>query len=166
MAASGCATVPATEVERRILVEDAEVTVELFRLGDPGMKEFFDTAYGYAVFPDVGKGAVGVGGAYGRGVVYEQGKHIGYCDLTQGTVGLQLGGQAYREIIFFERKSALDRFRVGDLVFAAQVSAVAANAGASADADYSNGVVVFTMARGGLMAEASVGGQQFRYEAR
>jgi lipid-binding SYLF domain-containing protein len=116
------------------------------------------------VFPTVGKGAVGVGGAYGKGVVYQQGEVVGYCDLSQGTVGLQLGGQAYREIIFFEYKEALDWFKTGNFAFSAQASAVAVNEGASADAKYDRGVAVFTMTKGGLMFEASIGGQKFGYQ--
>ncbi len=130
------------------------------------MQQLFDSASGYAVFPTVGKGAIGVGGAYGRGQLFEDGQVGGFCDLTQGTIGFQLGGQAYSELIFFETATALTRFRRGNFAFAAQASAVAATAGASADADYESGVIVFTMAKGGLMFEASVGGQKFNFESR
>ena len=106
---------------------------------------------------------LGIGGAYGRGEVFDQEKVVGNCDLRHGTLGLAFGGQTYSEIIFFERKSALDRFKMGNLEFAAQASAVAVTSGASADADYENGVVVFTMSAGGLMFEASIGGQKFTY---
>ncbi|MDY7107939.1 MAG: YSC84-related protein [Planctomycetota bacterium] len=160
-----CQTSPKTEGGKASLRQDARATVAVFKQNDPSLKEtFFDTAYGWAVFPSVGKGAVGVGGAYGQGVVYEQGELVGYCDLSQGTVGLQLGGQAYREIIFFEYKESLDHFKTGNFAFAAQASAVAVTAGASTDVDYDRGVAVFTMTKGGLMFEASLGGQQFTYE--
>jgi len=132
---------------------------------DPGLTKLFEGAAGYAVFATVGKGAVGVGGARGTGVLYEKGLAIGETTLTQLTVGLQLGGQAYTEVIFFETEKSLASFKKGEFAMAAQVSAVAAAAGASANAKYVDGVSVFTLAKGGLMAEASVGGQKFSYQA-
>lgn len=146
------------------LQQDAAATIKAFRAKDPGMKRFFDSAYAYAVFPTVGKGAMGIGGAYGEGLVYRGGRAIARTSLTQVTVGLQLGGQAYHEIIFFRDRDAFERFKAGRLKLAAQLSAVAATAGASADASYEQGVAVFTLAKGGLMYEASVGGQTFSYE--
>lgn len=134
-----------------------------FKNTDPSMQVFFDKAHGYAIFPTVGKGGIGIGGAYGKGEVYEKGRMIGTTSLTQVTIGLQLGGQAYSEIIFFKDKATLNDFTGGNFEFSAQASAVAATAGASADADYSNGVAVFTIAKGGLMYEASVGGQKFSF---
>lgn len=141
-------------------------TIAAFKNKDPGIKVFFDKAYGYAVFPTVGKGGVGIGGAYGKGEVYERGRQVGTTSLSQLTIGFQLGGQAYSEIIFFKDKATLDNFKSGNFAFSAQASAVAVTAGASADADYSNGVAVFTLAKGGLMYEASVGGQKFSYTAK
>jgi len=128
------------------------------------MKKFFDGAVGYAVFPSVGKGAVGIGGAAGSGELIVGGKAIGKTKLSQITVGLQLGGQSYSEIIFFQKSKPLDEFKKGDLTFAAQTSAVALASGASADAAYKNGVVVFTQENGGAMFEASVGGQKFSFD--
>ena len=144
---------------------DADVaqTIATFKTKDPGLKRFFDEAQGYAVFPTVGKGGIGIGGAYGQGKVYRKGKYIGDASLTQVTIGLQLGGQAYSEVIFFGSKAALNDFTDGNFEFSAQASAVAVTKGASADADYSGGIAVFTMAKGGLMYEASVGGQKFSY---
>ena len=129
------------------------------------MEKHFNEAYGYVIFPNVGKGAIGVGGAAGNGIVYEGGKEIGAAKLTQVSIGFQWGGQAYREIIFFENKAAMDDFKGNNFEFAAQASAVAVTAGASADANYEDGVMVFTMQKGGLMYEASVGGQKFKFEA-
>lgn len=131
---------------------------------DPGMQRFFDNAHGFAVFPGVGKGGIGIGGAAGKGKVYAQGQMIGNVKLRQITIGFQLGGQKYREIIFFENKDALDKFTAGDFEFSAQASAVAATAGASADADYSDNVAVFTLSIKGLMYEATIGGQKFKFE--
>ena len=128
------------------------------------MKVFFDQARGYAIFPTVGKGGIGIGGAYGKGKVFEREKLIGRTKLMQATIGFQLGGQAYREIIFFKDKNALDHFTSGNFEFSAQASAIAVTAGAATDADYSDGVAVFTMPKGGLMYEASIGGQKFSFD--
>ena len=144
--------------------QSVNATIADFRAKDDKMHVFFDRAYGYAVFPTVGKGGIGIGGAYGRGRVLRLGKPIGNTSLTQVTIGFQLGGQAYSEIIFFKDKEALDRFTQGNFELGAQASAVAVTAGAGANADYSNGVAIFTLAKGGLMYEASVGGQKFNYE--
>lgn len=140
-----------------------EQTIARFVERDPDMQTYFDHAYGYVVFPRIGKGAVGVGGAHGDGRVYEQGRLLGDATVTQVTIGFQLGGQAFSEVIFFEDKHSLEHFTRDDFTFSAQASAVAATAGASADADYERGVAVFTMTLGGLMYEASVGGQKFRF---
>jgi len=148
------------------LERNASITISKFKTEDPTLDRFFQSAAGYAVFPNVGKGAIGVGGAYGKGVVYENGSVVGYTSLSQGTIGLQLGGQAYSEIIFFESAASLSNFKYGNMEFSAQASAVAATAGASADADFEEGVAVFTMAKGGLMYEASIGGQKFSYTAK
>lgn len=150
--------------EEAKLDPDVAKTIQQFKQRDPGLQRFFDQAYGYTVFPTVGKGAIGVGGAYGKGQVFERKSLIGTSKLVQMTIGFQLGGQAYSELIFFQNKAALDRFKSGNLEFSAQASAVAITLGASATADYENGVAVFTMTKGGLMYEASIGGQSFSFE--
>lgn len=159
----GCSTAPSSVVERQELVADAAQTVKHAMETDSGIKIFVNSAAGYAVFPSIGKGAIGLGGAYGRGVVYEKGTLVGYCDLSQGTIGFQLGGQAYSELIFFQTQEALAKFKAGDFAFAAQATAVALKSGAGANAEYSGGVLVFTLQEAGLMYEASIGGQQFTY---
>ena len=146
------------------IITDATAAKAEFIKTDPKMAGNFETAYGYVIFPNVGKGAVGVGGASGNGVAYEQGAKVGMAKLTQVTIGFQLGGQSYREVIFFESKKDMDRFKENKIELSAQVSAVAAAAGASANAKYVEGVMVFTMQKGGLMYEASVGGQKLKYE--
>jgi lipid-binding SYLF domain-containing protein len=143
--------------------DDVPPVIAKFKEKDPGMEKIFSDAVGYAVFPTVGKGAIGVGGARGKGWVYEGGAIVGKTTLTQVTIGLQLGGQAYSEIVFFQTKQALDNFKLGHLKLDAQASAVALTARASADLAYRNGVAIVTMAKGGLMYEASVGGQKFSY---
>jgi lipid-binding SYLF domain-containing protein len=132
---------------------------------DPGMKDWFTNSAGYAVFPKVGKGGIGIGGAYGKGLVISGDRVIGKTSLSQLSIGLQLGGQAYAEFIFFYDQTALSDFQRGNFELGAQASAVAATAGASADASYNKGVAIFTDITGGLMYEASVGGQKFTYEA-
>jgi lipid-binding SYLF domain-containing protein len=133
---------------------------------DPSLARWFDEAYGYAVFPKVGKGGIGIGGAHGKGIVIQGDKTVGTASLSQVTVGFQLGGQVYAEFIMFKDKTALDHFTRGNFEMGAQVSAVAITAGASADANYDGGVAVFTIAGGGLMYEASVGGQKFKYNPK
>ena len=163
---AGCQTAPQTQSDKDKLHDEVMIAILRFKDKDDGMEQFFQNAHGYAVFPAVGRGGFVVGGAYGKGELYVKDKMVGYCDLSQGSIGAQIGGQGYREVIFFETKTALKSFQAGTFEFAGQASAVAASAGASADANYEHGVVVFTMARGGLMAEASIGGQNFSYQAK
>lgn len=131
----------------------------------PRLQSFKNKAYGYVVFPRVTKAGIGIGGAAGRGIVFRNHQDIGWASLKQASIGLQLGGQQYSEVIFFENKAAYDHFKNGNLKFDAQASAVAITAGASIDAAYHNGVAVFTRAKGGLMYEASIGGQHFNFHA-
>ena len=129
---------------------------------DPDMQRFFDSAVAYVIIPTVGKGGIGIGGARGNGLLYEGGAITAEVTLTQLTIGFQWGGQAYSEFIFFKDDVALADFKRGNYELGAQASAVAVTAGASADASYSGGVAIFTQAKGGLMYEASVGGQKFK----
>ena len=158
------ANISETHANQNIQDQEVQQAIADFRSGDPSMKAFFEKAYGFAIFPTVAKGGLGIGGAYGEGKVYSRGILQGTSSLMQFTLGLQLGGQAYREIIFFEDKTAFDLFKYGNFEFGAQASAVAATAGVSADTDYSDGVAIFTLAKSGLMFEASVGGQKFSFE--
>lgn len=164
--AGGCSTAPKGEVAKTDLDQDVRSTITKARNQDPGLDRFFNQSAGYAVFPSVGKGAFIVGGAYGRGELYENGQMVGYCTLTQASAGLAAGGQAYSELIFFDSQDAVNRFKYGNLTFAAQASAVALQTGAAATASFSNGVAVFTMGQKGLMAGVSLAGQHFAYEAK
>lgn len=148
------------------IINDSKSAKKSFLKRDPEMAKFFDTSNGYVIFPNVGKGGLGVGGASGNGAVYENGHFIGLARLTQVSFGFQAGGQAYREVIFFETEKEMQRFKANKIEFAAQVAAVAAAAGVSADAKYVEGVAVFTMAKKGLMYEASVGGQKFKFSPK
>ncbi|WP_426094425.1 YSC84-related protein [Flavobacterium sp. DSR2-3-3] len=152
-----------TTTKKNKIIADSETAKKEFIKSDPLMKALFDKAYGYVIFPNVGKGGFGIGGAAGNGVVYEQNKRVGMAKLSQVSIGFQAGGQAYREVIFFESKNEMDRFKESRFEFSAQASAVAATEGASANVKYTNGVMVFTMQKGGLMYEASVGGQKFKF---
>lgn len=161
---AACTTAPKTELDRQQLANDASRTLEQFRASDLTIADHMKNAYAVAVFPTVGKGGMGVGGAWGRGIAYEQGTPVGYCDISQGSIGFQLGGQAYSEMILFQDKASFDRFKTGEFALAAQASAVAAASGAGANAKYNNGVMVYTLGERGLMYEASVGGQKFDYQ--
>ena len=163
-----------------------EETKDIFRKAGES-SSYFNNSYGYAVFPTIGKGGIGIGGAYGEGRVYANGKYTGDASMVQLTIGFQLGGQAYSQIIFFKDKRAYDEFTGNNFEFGAQASAVAITAGASASAStaggtsvgasggkndattkggYHKGMAVFTIARGGLMYEATIGGQKFKYTPR
>ncbi len=145
------------------IISDSNDAKAAFIKQDPQMAGFFSKSYGYVIFPNVGKGGLGIGGAAGNGSVYQGGKLIGMAKMSQVTIGFQAGGQAYREVVFFENAESINQFKENKIEFSAQVSAVAASAGASANAKYKEGVLVFTMQKGGLMYEASLGGQKFKF---
>lgn len=144
--------------------QEVEETIANFKKKDPSIKTFFNDAYAYVVFPSVGKGGWVIGGAYGNGKVFRRGQIIGSASIVQGTIGFQMGGQVYSEIVFFKDKQSFDRFKSDRLEFDAQVSAIAVTLGAAAKAAYEKGVAVFIMTKGGLMYEASVGGQSFTFK--
>jgi lipid-binding SYLF domain-containing protein len=152
--------------EAREYDEKAQVALAEFKEKDPKVQKFIDQSAGYLVIPTVGKGGLGIGGARGKGVLYEGGAVTAIVTLTQLTFGFQAGGQAYSEFIFFEDAATLTNFKRGNYELGAQASAVAITAGASADAEFNGGMAIFTQAKGGLMYEASVGGQKFKVEAK
>lgn len=163
--------------------DDYQETIALFRKAEESGR-FFAKAHGYAVFPTIGKAGIGIGGAYGKGRVYDRGKVIGETTMTQVSVGFQLGGQGFSQIVFFEDAAALKRFTDGEFEFGAEASAVAvtlaagaqagsggATAGASVEKDkakvlgaYNNGMAIFTLTKGGLMYQAVVAGQKFKFK--
>jgi lipid-binding SYLF domain-containing protein len=146
------------------LVADAQRTVAKYRRADPGLDEFFSRSAGYVVFPGIGKGGYVVGGAHGTGVLFENGVPTGKVTMNQVTVGAQIGGEEFSEVIFLQTPGNVAAFKQGKANLSAQASAVALNQGAAAVAKYKNGVAIFTQMKGGLMAEASVGGQKFNFE--
>jgi len=144
----------------------AQVALTEFIEKDPKIQSFINKSSGYVVIPTVGKGGFGIGGARGKGVLYEGGEVTAVVTLTQLSFGFQWGGQAYSEFIFFEDAATLENFKRGNYEMNAQASAVAVTAGASADAEFNGGMAIFTQAKGGLMYEAAVGGQKFKVEAK
>ena len=130
----------------------------------PELGPYFRKAKGYAVFPNISKAGIGVGGARGKGEVFENDEVIGKTTVTQLSIGFQLGGQAFSQIIFFKAKKDLERFTQGNFEFGASASAALISEGANASADYSDGVAVLTFSKGGLMYEASIGGQKFSFQ--
>jgi len=163
---AACSTAPKTVEGKANLRRSSVDALSDAQAHDPTLREVIRRSAGYAVFPTIGKGAMGIGGAYGKGELYQNGVVVGYCDMTQASIGFQLGGQAYSEILVFENTEAVERFKNGNFRFDAQASAVALKSGAGANAQFANGVAVFTMDEAGLMYEASIGGQKFSYQAR
>lgn len=145
------------------LKETAEEALDILKQSDSKLEDWFDDAYGYVIFPNVGKAGFGIGAAFGKGEVYEKGKFLGEARLTQGSIGFQWGGQMYSEVIFFKEKRNLENFKESRFALGAQVSAVIVAEGAAASAKYEQGVAVFTVAKGGVMYEASLGGQKFKF---
>ncbi|HMB95479.1 MAG TPA: lipid-binding SYLF domain-containing protein [Tepidisphaeraceae bacterium] len=166
MILASCTTAPNSENERQMLVQQSTDSLKQMQAEDSSLHSFLEHSYGYAIFPSVGKGGFIAGGAYGRGILYEKGRMIGYSDLSQATVGLQAGGQSYSELVVFEQQRDFDRFIGGRFTFSANASAVAIKTGAASAAQYTDGVAVFVEPIGGLMVEAAIGGQQFTYIPR
>ena len=144
--------------------DEVDEAIATLREADSSIDSFFANSEGYAIFPGVGKGGFGIGAARGSGLVFRGGEVVGRVTLTQISIGFQVGGQKFIEAIFFDDAAAFERFVGSNYEFNAQVSAVALTDGESADAAYAHGVAVFTVALGGLMYEAAVGGQKFSYE--
>jgi lipid-binding SYLF domain-containing protein len=145
------------------IISDAKQARKDFIQTDANIQELLENAYGYVIFPNVGKGGIGIGGAAGNGVAFRDDQIIGMAKMTQLTVGFQWGGQAYREVILFETEDAFNDFKNNRVELSAQASAVALKSGASANAKYKDGVMIFTQTKGGLMYEASIGGQKFKF---
>jgi len=152
----------AAESEAQLITE-AQHTMDLYRKADPGIDEFFRRSVGYVVFPGIGKGGLGIGGAHGNGVLFERGAPVGKVTMNQVTIGAQAGGQEFSQIVFFEVPKALNDLKASKASLSADASAVAINTGAAAKARFKNGVAVFTATKGGLMFEASVGGQKLKF---
>ncbi len=159
----GTAALPAHGGWDAKLSQKVQATIQAFKQKDPGMKVFLDRAYGCAVFPTIIKGGMGVGGAHGKGQVLERGRVVGTARVSQGTIGFQLGGQSYSQIVFFQNQQALARFKNGNLKLAADATAIALTTGVGAKADDERGAAVFVLPKKGLMYEAVIGGQHFSF---
>jgi lipid-binding SYLF domain-containing protein len=151
-------------MQNRALHADVEAKLKEFKSEDPGLGQLLKDAYGYALFPEVGKASLVVGGSYGQGEVYEKKKLIGYATMSQFTVGVQVGGDTFSELILFESKDALDRFKSGKVEFAANASAVLVRAGTAKVNDYEQGVKTLAISSGGMLLEAAIGGQKFTFK--
>ena len=158
---AGCSPVPNKTESKAVLQAEVQETIALFKERDPDIQRFFKDSAGYAVIPKIFKGAFLVGGAYGKGRLYEEGQMTGYCSMSQATLGFSFGGEFFREIIFFHRSVDVTLFKSEEYTFSAQATAVALTAGAAAKTGYKNGMAVFVMADSGLMVDASIGGQKF-----
>jgi lipid-binding SYLF domain-containing protein len=159
----GCSTAPKTSAERMTLQDDAQATLTRFKSQDPSLEHVLANSTGYAIFPSIGKGGLIAGAAYGRGTVYEGGKQMGYADMQQGSVGAQIGGETYAELIIFQTPEALYKFKNNNFTFGANATAVALQAGAAAGTEFKDGVAIMLETKGGLMADASLAGQKFHY---
>ena len=160
----GCSPTPKKTSDQATLASESSAALDGFKNTDPSLAPLLDKAVGYAVFPDIGKAGFIAGGSYGKGEVFEGGRKIGRADITQATFGLQAGAQTFDELILFMRPEDLQDFKAKEYALAGNVSAVAIKSGAAGTADTSKGVIVFVRTKGGLMAEASVGGQRFRFQ--
>jgi len=150
--------------------DDADLKTEVnnaiarFKEVDPGISTLFQTSAGYAVFPSVGKGGLIIGGERGKGLVFEKGKLVGEATLTEASIGAQIGGQIFSQVIFFETPAVLDDFKSGKFTMDAKVNAVVAAEGVDKSAKFQNGVEVFVLPKTGLMGQAAVGGQRFKFK--
>jgi lipid-binding SYLF domain-containing protein len=156
----------ASPEDQAALVAEATARLQQMQTADPALGALLQRGSGYALFPNVGKAGLIVGGAHGWGVVYERGQHIGYSALTQASVGLQAGVESFSELLVFETKDALERFKAGEFGLAADASAVVLKSGAATNANFVNGVAVMVHPLSGVMVAAAIGGQQFTYQAK
>ena len=159
----GCSAAPKEPAARVELQADAEQTLAELKQADASLDEVLDDAAGFAVFPTIGKGGLIIGGGYGRGTLFEDGRVSGYTDMTQAAIGALIGGQTFTELVVFQTPEALSNFKSGNFTFGANASAIALNKGAAAATEFKDGVAIFTRPNQGLMADASLNGQKFRY---
>lgn len=164
IAAAGCATAPKTQGERSSLERDANATLASMRARDMGLDSMLNRSAGYAVFPKIGKAGFVAGAAYGRGVLYERGRPIGFVELNQGSFGAQIGAESFSELVVLNTPEAVDRMKTGKFSVGANAQAIVLTTGAAATARFDQGVAVFVVPTGGAMAELSISGQQINYE--
>lgn len=163
---AGCSAepvTPSTPASRDYMTARVKGTISEFISTKPMIKKLIDSAYGYAVLPSVGSGALIIGGAQGRGQVFERGRLIGYCKMSSASIGAQIGGQSYSELILFQNAATMAAFKEGETTFNAQASAVVAASGSGTAANYVRGVLVYVLPLQGFMAQAAIGGQHFTF---
>lgn len=163
---AACATAPSTPQDRQNLEAEAQATLETMIAQDPGLRGVLDGAAGYVVIPAIAKGGAVVGAAYGRGILFEQGRPTGWIELNQGSIGAQLGGQEFAELIVLEKPVDVQRLKQGQFSIGANISAVAVTEGVAASTRFQDGLAVFVLPKGGLMAELTVSGQQLNFQPR
>jgi lipid-binding SYLF domain-containing protein len=161
---AACSTGPKSAGEAQAIDQRANATVASMNARDPGLQSVLNSAYGYVVFPSIGKGGFIVGGAHGDGVVYEQGRVTGYATVNQASVGAQIGAQTFSQVLVFRDQADLNRLKAGQFNLGADISAVVLTAGAAASTQFKNGVAVFVMPNGGAMIDVSVNGQQIKFK--
>jgi lipid-binding SYLF domain-containing protein len=162
----GCQVTPKSEAQATARTATAQATLTEYKAKDPSLQSLLDAAVGWAIFPDVGKAGWILGGSYGKGEVYEKGQLIGYADVSEVSAGFQWGAQNFSQILVFMTQEKLDAFKTGQLSLSANVSAVALTAGAAGTTDRSKGVIALVDTKGGLMAEAAIGGQRMRFRPK
>ena len=163
---AACASTPKTKQESSNFDSKAHAALDTMKERDPGLQHMLDKSHGYVVFPSVGKGGFIAGGAHGNGVVYERGRKVGYAELNQASIGAQIGGETFAELILLQTPQALEKVKRDQFAFGAKASAVAIKKGAAAGARFKDGVAVFIMPEGGLMVDVSVNGHKIRFEPR
>lgn len=163
-AMTACATAPKTQSDRDALVQQAETTLQTMRERDMNLDALLNQSAGYVVFPSVGKAGFVAGGAHGRGVLYENGRPTGFVQLSQASLGAQIGAQSFSELIVFQNRTLVNKLKQGQFTLGANASAVALTAGAARTAAFRNGVAVFVVPRGGAMAELSISGQKLSFQ--
>lgn len=162
-AMTSCATAPKSQSDRDALVQQAETTLQTMRKRDVNLDSLLQSSAGFVVLPNVGKAGFIAGGAHGRGVLYENGRPTGFVQLSQASVGAQVGAQSFSELIVFQNRSAVERLKRGKFELGANASAVALTAGAARSTNFVNGIAVFVLPRGGAMAELSISGQRLQF---
>jgi lipid-binding SYLF domain-containing protein len=164
LAFCACATAPKTAGDKRSLEDEASNTLATMIQKDPGLDARLRSSAGYAVFPSIGKGGFIAGAAYGRGILYERGRPVGFVELNQGSIGAQIGAQTFAELIVFMDPNKVSELKTGEFSLGANVSGVVLTTGAAATAQFDGGIGVFVMPKGGAMAELSVSGQQINFQ--
>ena len=160
----GLSVASAKDIDKDELHGKVESIKKDWQAKDDTFNSTLKKAYAYAIFPEVGKGGFIVGASHGAGEVYRKGKLIGHTKMTQTTVGAQVGGQTYAEVILFKNKKALDRFKASRFEGSAAATAIGGKKGAAAASKYKDGVAIMVLPIKGAMAEAAGGGQKFKFE--